>query len=439
MSDLLREILFLIRRMVNYHTMEEQKKLSVSKNALYNMVGSIFYCFCQWIISALIVVRLSPSEISASNRSLLQLAISITNIFYSISNYNMRTYQISDTKDKYSSGDYIGMRFVTAAISVILCAIYVIVLGYSAKNVVCVLAYMIYKLSETFSDVLHGIDQKKYRMDYVGISFVIRGIVSVATFTGALIIFGDVFVAIVAMAIATLAVVVIYDAPRTSRLDAIKPVFNKRTITTLLIVCLPTVISTACFTAITSVPRQMLEAMHKGALGYYGTIATPLVVVQVMATSIFNPTLTQLAEFYNDGKSKKLIRQMFKDFAIVGAIAAVTCVCIAFFGEFAIGLVFGKEYVSYTGLMYGIVACTSLYVVSWLAKNVLIIMRKLKICMVASLITLPVSILLSKPFIKLFYMNGVSYSVIVAYVIHITICLFVIFRTLKNKEKNCEV
>ena len=414
--------------------MEEPKKLSVSKNALYNTVGSIFYCFCQWIISALIVVHLSPSEISASSRSMLQIAISITNIFYSISNYNMRTYQISDTNDEYSSGDYIGMRFVTATVSVVLCAIYVIVLGYSAKNIACVIAYMFYKLSETFGDVLHGIDQKKHRMDYVGISFVIRGIVSVAIFTVALVIFGDVFIAIVAMAIATLAVVVIYDVPRTSRLDTIKPVFHKRTITTLLIVCLPTVISTACFTAITSVPRQILEAMHKDALGYYGTIATPLVVVQVMATSIFNPTLTQLAEFYNDGNYKELIKQMLKDFVIVCVIAAVACLCVAFFGEFAIGLVFGRDYVSYTRLMYGIVACTSLYVVSWLTKSVLIIMRKLKICMVASLITLPISILLSKPFIELFYMDGVSYSIIVAYVIHIAICLVAIFKTLKSKE-----
>ncbi len=414
--------------------MEEQKKLSVSKNALYNMVGSIFYCFCQWAISALIVVHLSPQSTLESNRSLLQLAISITNIFYSISVYNMRTYQISDTKNKYSNGDYIGLRFVTAGLSVILCALYVIVLGYSAKSIICIMFYMIYKLSETFSDVLHGIDQKAYRMDYVGISFVIRGIVSAVIFTIVLVITKEVLIAVAVMAIAAISVVLLYDVRCTSRLGDIKPIFNKTTIITLLIVCLPTVISTASFTAITSVPRQILESMHTGALGYYGTIATPLVVVQVMATSIFNPTLTQLSEYYTEGKNKEFVKHLFKDFAILILIAAVVCLGVALVGQFAIGLVFGDEYVPYTYLMYGIIGCTTLYVVSWLTKNALIIMRKLKVCMVASLITLPIAVLLAKPFINLFYMNGVSYSIMVAYFIHISICSTVIFKTLREKR-----
>ncbi len=416
--------------------MQNQERLSVSKNALYNSVGTIFYCFCQWITSALLVVHLSPEATSVSNTGLLQLAISVTNIFYSISLYSIRTYQISDIKNKYSNGDYIGTRFVTAAIAVLLCVLYVLILGYSAKSVLCIVFYMLYKLSETFCDVLHGIDQKNYRMDYVGISYILRGVVMTVVFAAVLMITGDLLVSIVAMAASTLAVVALYDVRCTSKFGSVKPIFNKKVIPSLLITCLPAVISTASFTAITSIPRQMLEGMHgEEALGYYGTIATPLVVVQVMATSIFNPMLTELAEFYIDNKITDFVKRLFKNLMLLILIAAFVCLCVAFLGEFAVGLVFGQKFVPYTYLMYGIIGCTTLYVVSWLCTNVLIIMRKLKVCMAASLISLAVSSLLARPFINLFYMNGVSYSIIIAYIIHISVCSVIIYRTLKIKGK----
>lgn len=416
--------------------MENPKKLSVSQNALYNSVGAIFYCFCQWITSAFLVVHLSPKDIAVSNTGLLQLAISVTNIFFAISLYSVRTYQISDTQNKYSTSDYIGARFITASIAVVLCVAYVLILGYSAKNVLCIVFYMIYKLSETFCDVLHGVDQKNYRMDYVGISYILRGIVSVVAFAAALLITGDVLVSIIVMAAAALSVMLFYDTAKTRQFGPIKPKFDKRVITTLLLTCLPAVISTTSFTAITSIPRQTLESMlGTEALGYYGTIATPLVVVQVLATGIFNPMLTQLADFYNEGEIKKFLQRLAKNLGILAGITAAILVCVALLGEFAVGLVFGEKFVPYTYLMYGIVGCTCMYVISWLCTNTLIIMRKLKVCMIASLAALALSAIIARQFINIFGMNGVSFSIILAYVIHVAICATIIYFDLRNKGK----
>lgn len=419
--------------------MEAQKKLSVSKNAFYNLIGAICYCFCQWINSALLVVHLSPDEISVSNTGLFQLAISITNIFYAISLYSIRTYQISDTNNKYTNGDYIGSRFVTSAIAVVLCIAYALILGYDTTSVFCIIFYMLFKVGEAFCDVLHGVDQKNYRMDYVGVSYVLRGIVSTVAFALALLITGEILVSIVVMTVATFAVVIIYDIRCTAKLGPVKPTFNKKTITELLMTCLPAVVSVVSFTAITSVPRQILEGTSgKEALGFYGTIATPLVVVQVMATSIFNPMLTELAVFYNDGRIREFVKRVIKNLMLLVGISGVVCIAVLVLGEFAIGLVFGDKFVPYTYLMYGIIGCTTMYVISWLSTSVLIIMRRLNVCMTASLIALAVSSLLAKPFINLFEMNGVSYSIIIAYAIHIIICFVVIYKNLKLKGKNSE-
>ncbi len=413
--------------------MDNQKQLSVSQNALYNTVGTIFYCVCQWLISSLLVVHLSPEDIAVSNSGLLQLAISITNIFFAISCYNIHTYQISDTKDVYSSGDYIGLRFVTAAIAVILCIGYVIVLGYPLQSILCVMLYMLFKLTETFCDVFHAIDQKHYRMDYVGISYCLRGIISVIAFTIPLLLTGNVLISIFVMAIASIVAVFFYDMKCTARFGSIKPVFNKKSIFSLLVTCFPAVIASASFTAITTVPRQVLESMQgKEALGYYGTIATPIVIVQIMATGIFNPMLTDLSYLYEKRNTRGFMKRIISNLLILLGLTVCTFLGVLLLGKFAVKLVFGAKFVPYTYLMYGIIFCTSMYVISWLCTSILIIMRKLKVCMVASLVSLVVSASIAHPFISAFGMNGVSFSIILAYIIHITACCIVIYKNLKK-------
>lgn len=356
--------------------------------------------------------------------------------FFAISCYNMRTYQISDVKNKYSNGDYIGIRIVTAVIAVLLCLVYVIAFGYSAKTILCIMLYMLFKLNETFSDVLHAVNQKNYRMDYICISYCLRGISSVIVFSIAIVVFNDVLIAVLAMGIISLLEVWFYDVRITRQFGSIKPIFRKQTILTLLISCLPAVLSSAAFTAITSIPRQTLEAVSgKEALGYYGTIATPLLVVQILATSIFNPMLTELAEYYNDGEIKKFTMRLLKNLVLLIGIAAVVCMGVALLGEFAVGLVFGEKFTPYTYLMYGIVGCTTMYVISWLCTNTLIIMRRLWVCAVASLVALAISAWIARPFIRLFNMNGVSFSIIIAYIVHISVCIVVIYKRMRIKGK----
>lgn len=417
--------------------MKREKNLSLAENSFYNTVGSIFYCFCQWLVSSVFVVHFSPEATLVSNTGILQLAMSVTNMFFSISMYSMRTYQISDTENRYSDREYIGVRIVTCFFALILCALYAVACGYELNGIACIVFYMIYKLSESFSDVLHGIDQKNYRMDYVGISFILRGAVTVAVFPVTLYFTGNLFVAITAMAIANFAVVVLYDMPMTSRFGSVKPKFGTKVILSVLITCFPAMVSSATFTAITTIPRQLLESMlGEDALGYYGTMATPVVVIQVLATSIFNPMLNDLTELYVKNDTSAFLKKLAKSFLLLLGIVAVCVAGIALLGEFAVKLIFGEKFVGYTYLMYGMVGCTALYVVSWMGSNILIIARKLKVCMFASLGGLALAVLSARFFINAFSLNGVSYCVITAYALHVVICAFVIAKLLKNRRDN---
>ncbi len=411
--------------------MAEQKRLSLAKNAAYNTIGSLVYCFCQWAMT-MVATRISNYE----NVGILQLSISVTNIFYAIALYSVRTYQISDVKDEFSSGEYIAVRFITSIVSILLCLGYSIAYGYDFKTVLCIAAYMLFKLNEALSDIYHGIQQKNYRMDKICVSYIVRGVVSLLVFGACLYILDDILVSIVIMAAVSLIIVFIYDVKCAAMFDSVKPVFNKQKILKLLITCMPAVISSAGFTAITTIPRQYLEGMFsKTLLGYYANVATPVVVVQLLVVSIFNPLITDLAVHYNNGNFRKFLQIIGKTAIFIFAFAAAAFVGAYLLGEWALVIIYGKDIAEYSYLLYPVIGCSIIYTLCAMCSNTLIIMRKLKSLMVITLLSLGFSAAFGKLFIEKFYMNGVSFCIISAYVLYIILSAALLLKGVVDKKK----
>lgn len=93
---------------------------SIRRNMLFNTIGSLTYQGCLWITTVLVVIL--SDGYSASG--ILSFAMTVGNMFTAVGTYNMRTYQISDTKNEYSQSNYVGFRIVTLAIGAVSMAIY---------------------------------------------------------------------------------------------------------------------------------------------------------------------------------------------------------------------------------------------------------------------------------------------------------------------------
>lgn len=174
----------------------ESKKISIQASVMWNSIGSIFYLGCQWLLTVL-VVRIAGVDTAGT----LSLAMSVCNIWYCISVYGMRNFQVSDTQNKYENGTYIFSRYLTSVAALVGCLIYILVIGYDWEQRICILLYFLFKFSEALFDVYAGIFQKEWRLDYAGKSMLIRGVLSITVFTGLL------YVTNLVMAIAGMAVV----------------------------------------------------------------------------------------------------------------------------------------------------------------------------------------------------------------------------------------
>ena len=187
------------------------RELSDKQNILYNAAGSLIYLGCQWLLTVL-VVRLSDGLEYAGN---LALAMSIANIFVPFAQYRMRTIQVSDVSRCFSVGDYLGFRFLTVVVALIGSMIY----SYftcSSSALLSIFVYLLYKALELVIDVFHGLDQQNYRMDYVGISFALRGALSVTAFSGTLVLGMNLEMALAVMTLVCVPVCCFFDIPKES-------------------------------------------------------------------------------------------------------------------------------------------------------------------------------------------------------------------------------
>lgn len=405
-------------------------RLSLKKNIAWNSSGSFVYLFFQWLMNYLVTVLLG-----FENAGIFSLAISISSIAFAFAIYGIRGYQVSDVKRKYSDKSYIIARFATCFISLGGCLLYIIASGYDIYTSLCIGAYLIFKLSEAFVDVYHGIIQRGMRMDYIGKSFILRGIISNLLFIGCAIFTKNLLISTLVLAASSYLLIFLYDRKKTN-------IFYKeddtstKDIKNLLIECLPLALYTLLSNVIMSVPRISLESI-KGSeiLGIYASIAIPAAIIQVLSGYIFAPMLTVFAEHISKRNFKLFNKLLFKTIILIIILSIVIIIGGAIFGDFGLTLLFGEKIKSYTYLFVPILFISSLTALCWFIGLMLTIIREFRGLIISSVIAMLVCLAGSSLFINIFSINGTSIILIIALMLQISIMsIFMVIKLKKIKR-----
>ena len=409
--------------------MKESNK--IKKSILYNSIGSFTYLFCQWIIT-FIVVWIAGYKTAG----ILSLAMTVSTTYTVIASFNMRNYQASDIKNKFSEKTYITSRIITCLIALILTIIYSLIKQFKIYQLLCIIFYMIFKLSEALVDVIHGSLQKKWRFDIIGLSFFIRGLLTLILFTLTLLLSKNILLSIIIMMISTYIFIYFYDIKNYKKEYKNLGITNKNNIIKLLIICIPLVIYGFLFNYVSMYPKVTLEnILGTKMLGYYSTVATPALIIQVACSFIFSPLVSHFAELYDKNKIKEL-KQIMNRTNILIIIIGITGILFShFFANFFLTLLFGKEIAPYTYLFSGVIIVSTIIAIIWFLGTILTVIRDYKTLLLGAIISLLTSLILSKMMINKFNLNGVNYTLIIAYSIQTIIYLISIYK-LKKEDNN---
>lgn len=401
-------------------TDSRQKQLSVKQNMLWNSIGCLIYQACQWAMTVAVVVFSSGYD----NSGVLAFAMAIGNIYYPFATYNMRTIQVSDVHDEYSSEEYVGFRIVTVVIGFIPVLAYLFAASPSPSLIISTVLWLFFKADESFCSVFYAIDQKAMRMDYIGISQAVRGVLSVVAFSASLVLFNDINIAIIAVSCICITVSMLYDYRMANALAIARPCISaERTFELLKRYC-PAVITLVCYGSVVSVARQQFEALRGAeALGMYAAVATPTVLVQVAASYLYNPLLGGIAKRWSDRNLRYFIQAILSVFVAILVVAAAGVLGSELFGESVLTLVYGDSIRSSVYLLTPALVATAVTTLFAFMFDVLIVMRSLRAALVANAFALIISICCSRPMITAFDANGITLTVILAFGIGIVVCL----------------
>lgn len=359
--------------------MEESKKEqavtpeTIRKNMLWNILGSVSFIGAQWLMTILIVHLAGYSE-----AGYLSLGLSLTNIFTNIAYFCIRNFQVSDT-GKYSQSIYVTHRLAASVMAFLLYALFVIVNGYPAYVFVFLLLFMLYRLNEAVVDVFHGIDQRAWRLDIAGRSFLARGVLTLAAFLIVEAVTKNLVITTLAMLAAAYGVVFLYDIPRARKNEEFHIRWEKTALASLTRECFPLFLYAICLNAVVPIPRYFLEKLEGSeVLGYYASVAIPASLIQLLASYIYTSFTKLFSDYVAENRRKEFLLLFWKLLAAIIGTVVLALAGSALLGEWALVLLFTESIRAYAYLLVPTIFCCGLIALIWFVGTILTILRDMK-------------------------------------------------------------
>ena len=374
-----------------------------------------------------LVVRLSSDY---QNSGSLAFAMSIGNIYTALGTYTVRTFQVSDVKNTYSASNYVGLRVVTVLGALLGCGAYGLAVSPSFTTRAAVVTFLLFKADESFVNVLYGCDQKGMRLDYVGKSQIIRGFLVVSLFVVGMEVTRNLALSIILIAIGCILVTLLYDLRKTNGLtDSLKPKISKEKALYLLRKLFPTVLGNFLAGLVTSAARQYFAiAFGEEALGIYASVATPCVIVQVLAQNLYTPMLGPIATLRANGDNRGARRKSIGLLLTVIGVALGLSIPLVLFSGAILDALY-ETILPYLDVLPPALLVTTGVASIYVVTDLLIVYDKLRKTLTVNVIAFVVMASLLVPLTSLCYMNGLNLTLLIAYLSGTLYGLWVLLRS----------
>ena len=397
------------------------------KDYIWNSIGS----FLQSAISPILLIVITRLN-GVGDSGLFSFAMSLSVVFWAISLWGGRTYQVSDAKKEFSSGDYIVVRFISSLIVAVFSISFCILSGYDLIKTELIMVLVLFKILESIADSMYGVLQIHNRLYIVGISLTMKSVFGFMLFTLVDILTKNIIYGALSIFIVNIAVVIFYDIPwkhvesvgltKKNIMQAGK--IMKKTAEVFVVVFL-TMFSL-------NIPRYFLDKYHYDQIGYFGIMAMPITLLTLFISFVLQPNVVNLSELLKKKKIKEFTKIVSKIDFITFALGILFVVSSYLIGVWALNTVFGIDInnfrIDLTIMVIGAVAnaFVSIYV------NLLIILRRFKGQFYTLLVTNILAVVLSIYLIDRLAMLGSVLVFMIISFLQAAILLFIYKRSLKN-------
>lgn len=320
------------------------KTNSVSKSTyIWNTVNASVLA-CQSPVILMVMTRTN----GLYDVGVFSIAYAVANLMVFIGQYGMRRFQASDVNEKYSFGEYYGMRVLSCitmmAASAVYCVYGVFFNGYGSDKFAMVMLMCGLKCIQAYSDVIHGRMQQLGRLDVATKASSVRYAAEILAFVIMLVMTGS----LIASASVCLAVsiMILYITSMNAARDycTLKSEYDCRKLKLMLIEGFPLFVSLFLNMYISNAPKYAIDAyLTEDIQAYYNLIFMPAFAVGLMAHFIFNPILTSYAKLWVSGNLGRLRKLIMRQMALIAGLTAFGLAVAYTIGIPVLSFIFGVD------------------------------------------------------------------------------------------------
>ncbi len=376
---------------------------------LWNAGGNILYLGTQWLVTVLVTI-LGGLE----DAGVLSVAMSVSATFQTIALFGVRNYQVSDGEGRFSHTVYASMRIPACLTALIFCLLFSFFAGYRNATYVGILWFMLFRLAESYSDVLHGIAQRCERLDIAGKSFAIKGAGLLVCFLAGYLLTDRLNVGLCAMALFSLGTTLCYDLPAVRRVTAFGLIAPKGQLASLVLATLPLCAYQFLYAAIATLPKLCLEkACGEVVLGAYSSIYAPAMLLQSAGGYLYIPFATGFTRMKDEGRGREAVKLLAKISAAIVLLFALVTAVAYFLGEWGLVLVFGETIRPYVYLLIPILFVNLAITLLAFFSMLMVVLRKIALLLAGYAAAFVLTLTLTPPLIARVGVNGTSYGLLI--------------------------
>lgn len=313
--------------------------------------NSTFWNLCASVLNSMMtalllffVMRLNGVD----DAGLFSIASALAYQALTVGLFGVRNYHAADVYNKFQFSDYYYLRIITCIMMYGIVVYYAFFQGYTVEKASVVFAFSVFKSIDAIEDLYHGEYQRQGRLDIAAYLQTIRYVISLLVLVLLLFVTHNLPLTCLVTSALSLAVFIIQNIslinsfvkkPRTFRFNQVK---------SLLIATLPLCISTWLNIYILNAAKYSIDkVLSADAQAYYGTLVLPVFTINLLATVIYRPYITGLAEDWKSGNLKRFLHGCFKQLIVIGILTVVITAFGWTIGLKLLSLLYGMDLAEY--------------------------------------------------------------------------------------------
>lgn len=355
--------------------MSTLKPLTLRQNFSWTFLGNLVSSTCQWGILISFAKLGNPEMVGQ-----FTLGLAITAPVVMFTNLQLRVIQATDNQRQFEFNDYLGLRSLAIALTLLVISMIVAVGNYPPTTAWVILGIGFAKAIESCSDVCYGKLQQAELMDRVSISLMLRSFLAFVFSSVVLWVSGSIIWAVLGLAIAWAITLIFYDFPNVISIlrsvspgRPIRPRWHQPTLIRLVQLTLPLGVVMMLISLNTNIPRYFLEHyLGERELGIFAAIAYLMYAGQTIESALGQSASPRLASYFTAGNYQAFQNLLLKLIAIGVGVGGTSIVVAILGGRSILTLLYTAEYADSVNIFVWImVTMTIEYIASFLCYGLI--------------------------------------------------------------------